>query len=70
MTWRDMKVCRQHRLKYEPWCPSCQAALDWMIWRQFCHCGAAAVGYVYTPNEPLKFYCDEHFPTPKALVNA
>lgn len=72
MTWKDMKVCQTHGLNSQSDCMSCQIAIDWVIWRQFCSCGAPAVGYVCNPGDaPLQFYCDEHFPVmPKASVPA
>lgn len=63
----DVKQCGTHGLKQQPGCLSCRIAVEWTCWRQFCACGAPAVGYTCEPGDaPLVFYCDEHFPKGEA----
>lgn len=47
--------CRGH-------CPGCQVSLHHNLWRQVCHCGAAATGYrAMSADAEVEFFCDEHF---------
>ena len=60
---RKLVACKTHRKNEVGWCLSCRIAIDWNTWRQFCHCGVPAVGYVARTASVAEaaFYCDEHW---------
>jgi hypothetical protein len=59
---KQLKVCNTHEMDLKGDCLSCQVAVDWNVYRQFCWCGQPATGYhVKQQSAPVEFTCDEHF---------
>ena len=64
----EMVGCEEHRVPSVEWCLSCQAAIDWNVWRKSCACGEDAIGYVVRSREDVGYYCAEHYEEPAARV--
>jgi hypothetical protein len=59
---RQLWVCKVHRRNENSQCWSCWAALDFNTLREYCACGAPAVGYVTEGRDvAVKFYCEDHW---------
>ena len=62
MTGRELKVASEHWFGCRGNCPSCQFAMDWNLFRKFCHCGEPATSYrAMALDLDVEFFCDEHF---------